>query len=269
MSPSRSEGGRTLSPDPGLPPEGLFVMPKSSVHLQVRERPARIAMWLNQNFLLSEELEATVDASAADSADKSHSPVSESTSLHVRFLSLREPGQFVVFDMTDGRIHIGCDKMDLCGDLVQALAEYLGLDDLGSTCDFPEECSKLEELLVSADELQSVRQRLSAEMADNSGVIRTLIVRAEDSRLMMDIKNMRKWYSQLYDLNRDLISGYKIRCNNHQELMETLKHVNQIIQRAGRLRVGKSKAKVISDCRGAIKGSNVNMLVKVIRTGEA
>ena len=108
-------------------------------------------------------------------------------------------------------------------------------------------------------------------------------------------KNMRKWYSQLYDLNRDLISGYKIRCNNHQELMETLKQVNQIIQRAGRLRgkewrppsyytmafsivnsvvfnhysVGKSKAKVISDCRGAIKGSNVNMLVKVIRTGEA
>ena len=47
---------------------------------------------------------------------------------------------------------------------------------------------------------------------------------------------MKKWYSQLYDVNQDLVSGYKIRVNNHTELMETLKEVNQIIQKAGRLR---------------------------------
>ena len=47
---------------------------------------------------------------------------------------------------------------------------------------------------------------------------------------------MKKWYSQLYDINQDLVSGYKIRVNNHTELMETLKEVNQIIQKAGRLR---------------------------------
>ena len=41
---------------------------------------------------------------------------------------------------------------------------------------------------------------------------------------------------ELYDLNRDLISGYKIRCNNHQELLACLKNVNQMIQKAGRLR---------------------------------
>ena len=143
------------------------------------------------------------------------------------------------------------------------------LEDLKATCDFPNEFQNTESLLSKADGLQTVRQRLSAEMADNSGLIRTFIVRAEDSRLMMDMKNMRKWYSQLYDLNRDLIAGYKIRCNNHQELMDTLKQVNQIIQKAGRLRVGKSKAKVISDCRTAIKGSNVNVLLKVMRTGES
>ena len=47
---------------------------------------------------------------------------------------------------------------------------------------------------------------------------------------------MKKWYSQLYDINRDLTAGYKIRMNNHQELMDTLKDVNQIIQKSGRLR---------------------------------
>ena len=33
--------------------------------------------------------------------------------------------------------------------------------------------------------------------------------------------------------------------------------------------VGKSKAKVITDCRGAIKENNVTLLLKVIRTGES
>ena len=41
---------------------------------------------------------------------------------------------------------------------------------------------------------------------------------------------------ELYDLNRDLINGYKIRCNNHNELLSCLKLVNQAIQRAGKLR---------------------------------
>ena len=41
---------------------------------------------------------------------------------------------------------------------------------------------------------------------------------------------------ELYDLNRDLVNGYKIRCNNHTELLNCLKMVNQIIQRAGNLR---------------------------------
>ena len=47
---------------------------------------------------------------------------------------------------------------------------------------------------------------------------------------------MRKGYMELYDLNRDLINGYKIRCTNHNELLSCLKQVNQIIQKAGRLR---------------------------------
>ena len=75
-------------------------------------------------------------------------------------MSLRTKNEFLLFDMeSDGRVTIRCDNMDLSGDFVQALADYLGLDDLKATCDFPEECAKLENLLVAADDLQSVRQR--------------------------------------------------------------------------------------------------------------
>lgn len=228
--------------------------PKSYVSLKVNERPARVAMWLNQNFLISE------DEAAPD--DNGNLPP-------LVFLCLRQKPKELHFKMeADGHIQIHVDDMDLCGDIVQALAEYLGVEDLQSTCDFPEEMSRIEQLLVKADELQSVRQRLSSEMADQSGLIRTLIVRGEDSRLLNDMKSMRKWFGQLYDINQDLVSGYKIRVNNHSELMETLKDVNQIIQKAGRLRAGKSKSKVISECRNAIKTNNISLLLKIIRTGD-
>lgn len=49
-------------------------------------------------------------------------------------------------------------------------------------------------------------------------------------------KNMRRGYSELYNMNRDLINGYTIRCSNHQELLACLKQLNQVIQKAGRLR---------------------------------
>ena len=47
--------------------------------------------------------------------------------------------------------------------------------------------SDLTAILKQIDDFQKVRQRLTAEMADNSGVIRNLVVRAEDARMMNDM----------------------------------------------------------------------------------
>lgn len=68
---------------------------------------------------------------------------------------------------------------------------------------------------------------------------------------------MKSRYMELYDLNRDLLNGYKIRCNNHTELLGNLKAVNQAIQRAGRLR-GKSLNTALS---------SVMFLVELIEDG--
>ena len=48
--------------------------------------------------------------------------------------------------------------------------------------------------------------------------------------------NMKKAYFQLYELNKDLMLGYNIRSNNHLELLECLRIVNQAIQKTGNLR---------------------------------
>ncbi len=47
---------------------------------------------------------------------------------------------------------------------------------------------------------------------------------------------MKKAYSQLFELNKDIMTGYKIRSSNHIQLLECLKIVNQAIQKAGKLR---------------------------------
>ena len=225
-----------------------YPQPSGWVSLQSKERVQRIVMWINQNFLLTEEIEAR-------------------TSLDLAFLALRDNNLLVLEMDGSGSITIKTDNMDLAGDIIQSLGTYLGMEDLATTCNFPSEISSLENMLSRAEELQSVRQRLSADMADHSGVIRSLVVRSEDSRIMADMKSLRKWSGQLYDINRDLVSQYKIRCNNHKELMDTLKDVNQIIQKAARMRLGKSKSMVVSECRSSIKTNNINQLVKVIKTG--
>ena len=50
---------------------------------------------------------------------------------------------------------------------------------------------------------------------------------------------------ELHELNRDLISGYHVRSTNHEELVKSLKLVNQIIQKAAHLR-----GKIIGRFRG-------------------
>ena len=100
---------------------------------------------------------------------------------------------------------------------------------------------------------------------------------------------MKRNYVDLLNLNRDLINGYRIRCTNHEELMKNLRFLNQMVQKAGNLRsafihccnnecedhpcsmafllVGKFKTSTINQCRTAIKGNNIQSLIKSIKTG--
>lgn len=79
---------------------------------------------------------------------------------------------------------------------------------------------------------------------------------------------MRKWYQELQTLNRELVGNYKIRCQSHDELMMCLRRLNQGIQRAAQLRVGRFKSQVVAACRAAIKAGNAAALVKAISIGE-
>jgi Bardet-Biedl syndrome 2 protein len=79
---------------------------------------------------------------------------------------------------------------------------------------------------------------------------------------------MKRFYRQLHDLNKDLIAEHDKRATNHNELLEALKEVNQMIQRSSKLRVGGAKTKVVNACRAAIKANNIQSLFNIIRTGD-
>ncbi|OXB74090.1 UNVERIFIED_CONTAM: hypothetical protein H355_003153 [Colinus virginianus] len=225
--------------------------PLSFVSCATNERPQRIVMWLNQNFLLPEDAEF------------------QSAPFQVCFTSLRNAGQLLIKIKPGGEISISTDDIDLAGDIIQSMASFLAIEDLQVEADFPAYFEELRKVLVKVDEHHSVNQRLTADMADHSNLIRITLVQAEDARLLGDMKNMKTRYVELYDLNRDLINQYKIRCNNHMELLSNLKAVNQAIQRAGRLRVGKPKTQVIAACRDAIRSNNFNTLFRIMRSGIA
>jgi hypothetical protein len=52
------------------------------------------------------------------------------------------------------------------------------------------------------EELNATRSGLAADAADAAALLKALVVRAEDARLLGDMAGMRRAYRQLYDLNR-------------------------------------------------------------------
>jgi len=229
------------------PPTG---QPKSAVTYQIPDRAQRVVLWLNQNFLLKKEIEASGPGE-----------------LDLHFTALRS-GEPLLIEMDNtGKLVLKTDDMDLAGEIIHGLATFLNLEKLEADVNFPDEIELLSNLLDKIEEFNSSHQEMTADIAENANMVRNLVVRAEDARLMGDMKNMRRWYGELMHINRDLRNNYKIRSNNHKELLTSLRNINQIIQKAGNLRVGTMKTVVISACRSALQENNRQMLFRVMKTG--
>ena len=107
---------------------------------------------------------------------------------------------------------------------------------------------------------------LLAIAADNT-TTQSLVVKAEDARIMGNMALMRRHYAELYTLNTSLVAEYVKRANNHQALLAALKDVNHMIQKASNLRMGTAKSTVVTQCRQAIKANNIQSLLQIIETG--
>jgi Bardet-Biedl syndrome 2 protein len=170
-------------------------------------------------------------------------------------------------DQTVTRVRLQCDSMELAGDIIQDMAKFFNWNQLTCEADFPVEFSALEEVIETVAACNAARTSLTADMADESARIKALIIRAEDSRLMMDMETMRKSYTELTGLNNGLVGAYNIRMKNHESLLTALKEVNQMIQRAATLRVGNAKNSVVNDSRAAIKENRMIDIARILQKG--
>lgn len=76
--------------------------------------------------------------------------------------------------------------------------------------------NKFLDVLNLVEEYNATRMSLTAEMADNTNLLKSYVIRAEDSRILGDMSNMIRMYQELMTMNRDLIGEYQKRANNHQ-----------------------------------------------------
>lgn len=84
--------------------------------------------------------------------------------------------------------------------------------------------------------LKEVDARLQAEAAGGATLLKSIVIRLEDARILGNIDDMRKRLMQLKNINGDLIREHEIRLNSHRELAASLKELNIGVQRAARLR---------------------------------
>jgi len=141
-------------------------------------------------------------------------------------------------------VQIRVGDMEVAGELVQDLCRYLKLDELESTASFPQEMESFRTVLSLVAEYNAQRLKMTADMADTSQRVKVLVVRAEDARVLGDMDAMNRYYAELFKLNNQLIAEYVKRSTNQQALLEALKKVNLMIQKASNLRMGTAKARV-------------------------
>mmetsp|Transcript_70315 Transcript_70315/g.195725 ORF Transcript_70315/g.195725 Transcript_70315/m.195725 type:complete len:722 (-) Transcript_70315:93-2258(-) len=222
------------------------------------ERPSRLWSWLQRSFIAIEE-----QMPAPRGPDRS-------ILIDMSFISLRtnEPLNITMTSEEGGKVTITTDDIEVAGEMVQDICVHLQIQELESSANFPDEMDKFKSVLMKVDEYNAVRLRLTAEMADSSNLVKALIVKAEDYRILSDMMNLQKVFSSLQQTNSDLIAEYNKRANNHQQLLGQLKEVNMMIQKAAKLRVGTPKTRVVAACRQAIKRNNIHELFHIIRSGQ-
>ncbi|KAL4151933.1 hypothetical protein PRNP1_008869 [Phytophthora ramorum] len=227
---------------------GSQASPEGSVRFATPVKPQQMYSWLDNAFVLAEA-------------------IPESSQAQLSFRSLRDNSRLSI-SVTPQETVFRTDNMELAAELVQHMCAFLEWRELESMADFPRQMEDFRNLLVRVDESNAIRLKLTGEMADDSNQVKNLIIRVEDSRILNDMPRMRRFYSELFSLNNQLLGEYTKRSTNHQALLDALKEVNSMIQLAARLRFGNAKSTVIAACRKAIKNNNIHALFYIVKTGK-
>ena len=149
------------------------------------------------------------------------------------------------------------------------LAASLQLSELESRAAFPATTANFVVLARRVKEQSEIRLRLTSEMADSTHLVKGLVVRAEDARMLGRMKDVRAIAAAVFRENEQLLAEHRKREVNHAALLAALKEVNVLILNAANLRVGAAKQRVVAQCRAAVKARTVGKILAIVEHGGA
>lgn len=222
--------------------------PASTVTFKLMDRVTRVPLWVNNTFKIEKQLMSAVQ-------------------FEVAFQHVTSRAILVIEVLDDCVVKLHCDNMELCSDIIASLCKSLGVNELEVTSDFPHEFESLKQELEKIADYDSARQRISADVADTSNLLKHLVIKAEDARLLCSYQDMLQYYRQLMGFNKDLLTDHTKRSTAHEELLSSLKKVNQLIQKASNLRLGRYRTALVTASRAAIRNNNTHTLFRILRDG--
>ena len=187
----------------------------------------------------------------------------------IRFRSLRTDIILEINVLKGNKLSILTDEIELCGNLVQDLAQFLNKEDLNTNIDYKKYAQSYEEIFNRIEELDNERNHLNINMSDIITNIKDLYVKAEDNRLIDNIKGFKDYFRKIDVQNNQLLDEFEKRSEKYQQLLSDLKSVNEMIQLGSNLKCGKYKKEMVGECRKCIKNKDYALLMKIISSGES
>ena len=145
--------------------------PEGFVKIKVSERVSRFCMFINQNFLLPADIDP--QPNELDSFDF----------LKLSLVCLRDATPLIITFYNDSNILIQTDNIELAGNLVQSIAQFMNITNLDSLASFPSTVAQIRELFEKLQGLQESSNVLRTDSALKINLAKILVLRAEDAKV--------------------------------------------------------------------------------------
>ena len=184
---------------------------KQGISINFDDRIDRLILFLEEKFNIP--------------AKEFESYKSDDLNFNVRFRSLRTDIILEINVRKGNKLSILTDEIELCGNLLQDLALFLKKEDLDTKIDYSIYGKSFEPIFKRIEELDNERNHLNINMTDIITNIKDLYVKAEDNRLIDNIKGFEDYFRKIDVQNAQLLDEFEKRSEKYQQLLNDLKSV--------------------------------------------
>jgi DNA-directed RNA polymerase alpha subunit len=122
------------------------------------------------------------------------------------------------------------DEIELAGNILQDLCAFFQIFDIETILTYQDSVSDLNHLTQRMSELDNTRLSYNINMAEIISIIKDLFVRAEDNRMLDNMQQFKEYFIKINIKNLELLDEFENRTKTYEELFNSLKKVNNLIQ---------------------------------------